>query len=120
MTDASTLEVERRRGRIVGIAALLSVFTVWGTVFFASSSNRGAGGALGARVDESEFDRAKQLVDFHSGLSDQAIAAGLRCVGLLLTIAVGVYLYSMVRTRNPSVPRYLLWIAVAGPVLVAA
>lgn len=121
MSDGSALEVERRRGRVVGIAALLSVFTVWGTVVFANSNSGGnTTGRPGARVDETEFDRAKQLVDFHSGLSDQAIAAGLRCVGLLLTIAVGVYLYSMVRVRNPSVPRSLLWVGVASPVLVAA
>jgi hypothetical protein len=118
MSDAATLDVERRRGRVVGVAAFLSVFTVWGTVLFANSGN--APGRPGARVGEATFDRAKQLVDFHTGLSDQAIAAALRCVGLLLTIAVGVYLYSMVRTRNPAVSRSLLWVAVAGPVLVAA
>jgi hypothetical protein len=121
MSDGSTLEVERSRGRVVGIAALFSVFTVWGTVVFANSTTvRETPGRPGARVDETQFDRGRQLVDFHSGLSDQAIAAGLRCVGLLLTIAVGVYLYSMVRTRNPSVSRRLLWVAVASPVLVAA
>jgi hypothetical protein len=121
MSDEPTLEVERRRGRVVGIAALLSVFTVWGTVFFANSTTvRDTPGRPGARVGETEFDRAKQLTDFHAGAGDQAIAAGLRCIGLLLTIAVGVYLYSIVRTRNPSVSRGLLWVAVAGPVLVAA
>jgi hypothetical protein len=120
MSDGSTLDTERRRGRVVGILALLSVFTVWATVIFANSSTVRATSGPGARVDEAAFDRAKQLVDFHNGLRDQAIAAGLRCVGLLLTIAVGVHLYSMVRTRNPSVSRRLLWVAVASPVLVAA
>jgi hypothetical protein len=96
------------------------VFTVWATVVFANSTTVRPAGGPGARVDEPAFDRAKQLVDFHTGLSDQAIATGLRCVGLLLTIAVGVHLYSMVRTRNPSVSRRLLWVAVASPVLVAA
>jgi hypothetical protein len=120
MSDGSTLELERRRGRLVGIVALLSVFTVWATVIFANSNTVRATGGPGARVDERAFDRAKQLVDFHNGLGDQAIAAGLRCAGLLLTIVVGVYLYAMVRTRNPSVSRRLLWVAVASPVLVAA
>jgi hypothetical protein len=120
MSDGLALEAERRRGRVVGVAALLSVFTVWGTVFFANSTTVRPVGGPGARVDEAAFDRAKQLVDFHTGLRDQAIAAGLRCVGLLLTIAVGAHLYSMVRARNPSVSRRLLWVAVASPVLVAA
>ncbi|MDX6684232.1 MAG: hypothetical protein QOF86_360 [Baekduia sp.] len=117
---SDTLELERRRGRVVGVVALLSVFTVWATVIFANSNTVRATSGPGARVDEKAFDRAKQLVDFHNGLGDQAIAAGLRCAGLLLTIVVGVYLYSMVRTRNPSVSRRLLWVAVASPVLVAA
>jgi hypothetical protein len=120
MSDASTLEVERARGRVVGVAALLSVFTVWGTVIFANASNRGAAGALGARVDETKFDRAKQLVEFHSSIDDQAIAAALRCVGLLLTIVVGLYLYSLVRARNPEVSRLVYWGAVAGPLLIVA
>jgi hypothetical protein len=120
MSDGSMLERERRRGRVVGIVALLSVLTVWATVIFANSGTVTATGAPGVRVDERAFDRAKQLVDFHDGLRDQAIAAGLRCVGLLLTIVVGAHLYAMVRRRNPAVSRRLLWVAVAGPVLVAA
>ena len=120
MSDGPELEAERRRGRVVGITALLSVFTVWGTVFFANSTTVRPAGGPGARVDEAAFDRAEQLVDFDAGLRDQAIAAGLRCVGLLMTIAVGVYLYSLVRARNPAVSPRLLWVAVASPVLVAA
>ncbi|MEY2517697.1 MAG: hypothetical protein QOJ89_5055 [bacterium] len=120
MSDAAALEVERRRGRIVGVAALLSVFTVWGTVIFANASNRGAAGALGARVDETKFDRAKQLVEFHSAIDNQTIAAALRCVGLLLTIVVGLYLYSLVRARDPEVSRLVYWGALAGPLLIVA
>lgn len=115
-----TLEAERRRGRIVGVLALVSVFTVWGTVIFAGSTNQDTTGRPGARVGEDEFDRAKQLVDFHEELTDQVIAATFRCVGLLLTIVVGLYLYSVVRARNPSVSRLMQRTAVAGPLLVVA
>ena len=113
------LDVERRRGRIAGVAALLSVLAVWGTVIFASSTGVRDAGRTGPRVGEKSFDRAKQLVHFHNGVHDQAIAAILRSAGLLLTIAVGVYLYSVIRARNPDVPRLILWTAFAGPVLVA-
>jgi hypothetical protein len=113
----STLDSERRRGRIVGVVALISVVSVWGTVVFANSGNRGAGRPA-ARLGETGFDRVKQLLDFDRDISDQAIAAGLRCFGLLLTIAVGIYLYSLIRARNPAVPRAIFWCALIGPVVV--
>jgi hypothetical protein len=120
MSDGAILDAERRRGRIAGAVALLSVFTVWATVVFASASTVGSGPGGPARVGEPDFDRAKQLLEFHTAVGNQAIAAWLRCAGLLLVIAVGVYLYWIVRTRNPSVPRSLLWLAIAGPILVSA
>jgi hypothetical protein len=113
----SRLDIERRRGQIAGVAALVSVFSVWGTVIFANSVSR-APGTPGAGTDRGDFDRARQLTDFHKGLSDQTIAMVLRCGGLLLTIGVGVYLYSMIRSRNPGVRRLILWSAIAGPVVV--
>jgi hypothetical protein len=118
-SSSSQLGIERRRGRIAGVAALVSVFSVWGTVIFANSVHH-APGTPGAGVDATDFDRAKQLKDFHTGINDQTIAMLLRCGGLLLTIGVGVYLYSMIRARNPGVRRILLWSAIAGPIVVAA
>lgn len=117
-SSASRLAIERRRGRIVGIAALVSVFTVWGTVIFASSGNVRDASRPSARFDEPGFDRVKQLLDFHANIGDQAIAAGLRCFGLLLTIVVGLYMYSLVRARNPRLSRVILWTTLIGPVLV--
>lgn len=117
MTEDSTLASERRRGRIVGVAALVSVFSVWGTVIFAASGTRTT--RPSARFDEPGFDRVKQLLEFHNKIGHQAIAAGLRCFGLLLTIVVGLYLYSLIRARNPGLSRAIVWTALAGPVLVA-
>lgn len=114
-----TIQAEGRRGKVAGAIAMVSVFAVFGSVIFASAANQDPT-RPGARVGDEEFDRAKHLVEFHDGISDQAVAAGLRCAGLLLTIAIGVYLYSVVRARNPQVPRAVLWTAFAGPAFVAA
>ena len=114
-----TIRAERRHGKVAGSIAMISVLTVFASVIVASSANQDPT-RPGARVGDDEFDRAKHLVEFHDAIGDQAVAAGLRCVGLLMTIVIGVYLYSVVRARSPQVPRVVLWTAFAGPLLVAA
>jgi hypothetical protein len=110
-----------RVGRIAGLAALASVASWLGALQFAN-----AGGGPGATVvpgaavgQPAPIDRARELLDFHASATDQALATTLRCVGLLLTAAVGIYVYSLVRARRPGLSRWMLWSALAGATLVA-
>ncbi|HWF50801.1 MAG TPA: hypothetical protein VG294_09200 [Solirubrobacteraceae bacterium] len=108
-----------RVGRIAGLAALASVASWLGALQLA---NAGAGSAIspGAAVGQpAPIDRARELLDFHASATDQALATTLRCVGLMLAAAVGIYLYSIVRARRPDVSRWMLWSALAGATLVA-
>jgi hypothetical protein len=122
--DASTgaLDAERRRGRIAGLAALGSVACWLGALGLANAAG-GPGSAINpgaASGQPTPLNRAQQLLDFHAGLGDQALATTLRCVGLVLTAAVGVYLYSIVHARRPDTSRWMLGTALAGAALVAA
>jgi hypothetical protein len=112
---------ERRVGRIAGLTALASVACWLAALQFANAGDSG-GPAItpGAAVGQpAPIDRARELLDFHASASDQALATILRCVGLMLTAAVGLYVYSMVRARRPELSRWLLWSALGGATLVA-
>jgi hypothetical protein len=111
-----------RLGRIAGLAALASVASWLGALQFANAGG-GAGSTVlpGAAVGQAApIDRARELLDFHASATDQALAVTLRCVGLMLTAAVGIYVYSLVRARRPGLSRWMLWSALAGATLVAA
>jgi hypothetical protein len=121
MSPRVDLETERRRGRTAGLAALGSVGCWLGALGLANATG-GPGSPInpGAATGQpAPLNRAQQLLDFHAGLGDQALATAFRCVGLMLTAAVGVYLYSMVRARRPGVSRWMLWSAFAGAALIA-
>jgi hypothetical protein len=108
------------KGRLGGIAALGSVAAWLLALQFANAKGGSGPNVLsGPNGRFAPIDRAHQLLTFHAGQSDQALATGFRCVGLLLTAAVGVYLYSLVRARKPEVSRRMLWSALIGAVLVA-
>jgi hypothetical protein len=116
-----TLDAERRLGRIAGVAALGSVACWLSALQFANATG-GSGSAVvpGAAVGQpGRIDRARELINFHAGVTDQALATTLRCVGLMLTAAVGIYLYSIVRARRPDLSRWMLLGALAGAALVA-
>jgi hypothetical protein len=112
-----------RVGRIAGLAALASVASWLGALQLANASvNTGADSPIlpGAAVGQpAPIDRARELIDFHASATDQALATTLRCVGLMLTAAVGIYVYSLVRVRRPGLSRWMLWSALAGATLVA-
>ena len=72
----------------------------------------------GARADRLDSDRRDQLLDFHDSPAAQAIAAALRSVGVLLCIAVGLYLVWLVRRRGTDVGAGVRWTVIAGPVLI--
>jgi hypothetical protein len=110
-----------RVGRVAGLAALASVASWLGALQLANAGG-GPGSTLvpGAAVGQpAPIDRARELLDFHASATDQALAITLRCVGLALTAAVGIYVYSLVRARRPGLSRWMLWSALAGAALVA-
>jgi hypothetical protein len=108
------------KGRLAGIAALGSV-AAWLVALQLANAKGSSGPAVIPRATGqlAPIDRAHQLLTFHAGLSDQALATAFRCAGLLLTAGVGAYLYSVVRARKPEVSRLMLWSAVIGATLVA-
>jgi hypothetical protein len=111
-----------RLGRIAGVAALASVASWLGALQLANAGG-GPGSTTilpGAAVGQAAaIDRARELLAFHASATDQALAVTLRCVGLMLTAAVGIYVYSLVRARRPGLSRWMLWSALAGATLVA-
>jgi hypothetical protein len=111
----------QRLGRIAGLTALASVASWLGALQLANAGG-GPGSTVvpGAAVGQpAPIDRARELLDFHAGATDQALATTLRCVGLMLTAAFGVYVYALVRARRPGLSRGMLWSALAGATLVA-
>lgn len=109
------VEPERRLGRWAAGSAAASVVTLIAALLVANATAKSAGG----EASGGHQDRYHELVNFHDSPSGQALAAGLRCAGLLLGIGVGLFLFWLVRRRGAPVPRWVLWSAVAGPVLVA-
>lgn len=115
------LDTERGRGRIAGLAALAGVASWLVALEFANATG-GQGSPInpGASLGQpTPLNRARELVDFHAGLSDQALATTFRCAGLMLSAAVGVYLYQLVRARRPDLSRWMVGSALVGGTLVA-
>lgn len=119
--DEAVLAAERRLGRVVGVTAILSLVAAIVAVMLAGTpSGRSDGLAEPAGLSDDRVDGAKRLVDFDEHASTLAASAGARCVGLLLMIGVGIYLFRLVRTRDANgVRQYVLWLTLAAPVLMA-
>ncbi|EHN11003.1 hypothetical protein PAI11_21370 [Patulibacter medicamentivorans] len=112
---------ERRRGRLVGVAGIASVAAMLGAVMLASAATSGSARPTGPGFTDEPIDRARHLADFHEHAGTHTGSASLRVLGLVLVALVGLYLWSLVRTRDAAVARpYLLWLTVLGPGLVAA
>jgi hypothetical protein len=116
-----TADVERHRGRIAGLAALASVASWLAALGLANAAGShgtaiNPGAAVGAPTP---LDRARQLLDFHAGVAEQGLAAAFRCAGLILSAAVGIYLYQLVRARRPDASRWMVWSVLGGATLVA-
>jgi hypothetical protein len=113
------LDRERRLGRIAGLGALASVACWLGALLAANAAGGGAPLARGgAPAVQAPLSHAQELLDFHAGAGDQALATTLRCAGLLLAAAFGLYLYGLVRARNPGVSVWMPRLAVIGALLV--
>ena len=112
---------KRLRARLAGLGALASVAS-WLVALELANAHSAAGSVvIGTPTGQlPKIDRAHQLLSFHTGLRDQALATGFRCLGLLLTAAVGAYLYTVVRSRKDEVNRLMLWGAVGAALAVGA
>jgi hypothetical protein len=109
----------KTRGRLAGLAALGSVACWLLALQFANSHSASGSATLTGPAGASRpVNRLTYLTTFHAGAGDQAIAAAFRCAGLLLTLLVGVYLFSLVRARRPEVSRAMLWSGLASALLV--
>jgi hypothetical protein len=114
-----TTEPEQRLGRYAGTAAFASVATLFAALIIANAATGGDRRPIGpGGRSDSHLDRLHQLQDFHAGPAGQAVAVGLRCAGLALSLAVGLFLYWLVRRRGAPVGRTMQWTVIAGPVLV--
>ena len=117
------LEREGREGKRAGVGALLSVGCWLGALVATNAAGLGpttaahAGGGFG---QVQPVDRARELLTVHRSGADQALAAGLRCAGLLLSAAVGLYLCRLIQTRGAAQSRRLRALAFAGALLVCA
>jgi hypothetical protein len=121
MVVTQPVDIERVRGRLAGLAALLSVAAWILALQFANAKSVRGGTAISSPAGNlPPLDRARELSSFHAGQTDQAIATSFRCLGLLLTAFVGAYLYSQVRARKPGLGRQMLWSALIGVALIGA
>jgi hypothetical protein len=109
---------ERRAGRWAALSGAASVGSLMAALITANSSTTARLGGS-APFGSSNDDRLRELATFHSSPSTQALAAGLRGLALVLGIPVALYLFWMVRRRGPTVGRFVLVSAIAGPILVA-
>ena len=108
---------ERRRGRIAGLAGLAGVACWVGALMFTNATTAQCADALG---QPTPLNRAQQLFDAAIARRRSSPGDGcLSCAGLILVIAIGVYLYTLVRTRRPQLSRWMLWSAAAGASLAA-
>lgn len=118
--DEAILDAERRLGRPVGATAILSVLATVATVMIAGSVSNGSALPEGpSGLSDERIDRAKHLIDFKENATALGVSTGLRCLGLLLMIGVGVYLYRLVRTRDENaVKPFVFWLTFVAPVLM--
>lgn len=95
---------ELQVGRIAGALGILSVIASFAALpIGASDVNR-----TGGQSDDRTF-----LLDVGSSGDGQLAAMILRCVGLVLVIAVIAFMYRAIKGRNP---RHQAWVPVAGTV----
>jgi hypothetical protein len=106
-------ERERRLGTFAGTAAIGVVVLALGAILVAAS------GSTVDRTPKSSPTRIEQLTDLHHGAREQEIGVYVRGLAMLLMIGVSLYLWDVVRRRDPSLPRWIFWAGIIGPPLVA-
>jgi hypothetical protein len=112
---------ERRGGRRAGAVAFVAVAASVAAIGLERSGSGIRVAEPGSAVpDASDVDRQRELLDLAAHADVHALAVGLKGVGLLLCIPVGLYLVGLVRRRGGSVPAWVMPSLVAGAVLVTA
>jgi hypothetical protein len=119
MTDAISRDPsadarERRLGKWAGWAAMGMVVLTFCAILVAAS------GSTVDRTPKSSPTRIEQLVDLHKGQNQQQLSVFIRALAFALLIGVSLYLYDVVRRREPLLPRWIWWAGIITPVLVAA
>lgn len=108
------LDRERRHGRVAGVLGIVGVAaTMAALLVSARSLPSGAGGSSGS-------DRDRRLTDFHADLGAQALGLGLRVVGLVVTIALALFLARAVIDRGGRDGSALRALGIAGPLALVA
>jgi hypothetical protein len=95
---------ETREGRVAGALGILSVIVTFAALPIGASDVNRTGGAS----DDRTF-----LLDVGSSGGGQLAALVLRCLGLLLVLAVIWFLYRAIRGRNPE---HRAWVPIVGAV----
>lgn len=122
ISDSSDRDLteERSIGRRAGIVAFASVTATVAALGVANStSDSPITQPASATVDQLDADRQEQLIAFASSEGLQGLAVGLRSIGVLLCIPVGLYLIWLVRRRGAAVSPWVRRSVLAGPALVA-
>jgi hypothetical protein len=110
------VELERRQGRVAGLATLGAVAATFAALIVALSAIDTGSSTANPGADE----QAKQFLDFHDAKATAALGAGLRALGILLVVVLAVYLYRVVAARREEpTPPWMLWLGIAGAVLMA-
>lgn len=113
------LHRERRLGRLAGLAGLLSIAALFAAVVVqARATPPRERVPLGSDAPR-RGDVGEHLRDFAAARDLHTLALGLRCVSLLLVIAVALFMYDAIRRREPQTSSWLGVLGVAGPVLLA-
>jgi hypothetical protein len=103
---------ERRRGRIAGAAGFVAVVVTLGALLVSARATPRVGDG------DDPVDRARRLTEFHDDFGLQVTGLGMRAVGLLATVVVGLYLARAVIERGGRDGRWLRGLAVVAPVLL--
>jgi len=115
------LEQERRRGRLVGVAAFAGIAAMLASVVLTATASTGTPAPVGPGYADRPIDHAQRLTDLHGHELEHTLAVGLRVAGLVLVALVGLHLWTLVRTRDARVAtKPTLWLTIIGPGLVAA
>ncbi|MBI5310445.1 MAG: hypothetical protein HZB14_05400 [Actinobacteria bacterium] len=108
--SAEEVAAEAARGRIASLFALGAVLCTSGSMIAAQSMLK----------DATEVDNwAERLVLFHDNKSAMVIAAILFAVATGLTLPVLLHLATAIRARRPTLPRIVIHLSIAGPLLMA-
>ena len=107
--SSSEIADERRRGRLAGMAAILSAVLFPGGLIWAQVINR----------DRPEDNAPAELRFFDRHATELIASSLLRAIALVLLMYVALHLFRATKARNPSVSPVVAVMAVFGPLALA-